>query len=353
MISQIIKLLPSGPRGHLTRFRDGAKLAIASVSSRSKIASYLVYITNAHFFADFSAFNSGASLYSQRSKSSEPNTALLRRNIHRIEKGMCFPSRRHVFALSYIRETVIIFDQFRKRSYLQDRSEFAWANDNLTQYFDITESNEKAYIEAKNIFLSVDAREGKSCPEIPIQYRNTSRPEDFDNFMALLRQRKSVREYVSEQVPEEVLQNALEAASLAPSSCNRQPYQYYILNEPTVAQKAAAISVGTEGWIGQIQCLAVVVGDASQFSNSVNRHSIYVDSTLSIIPFILSLETQGFSTCLINWADDHSRRSKMTSLLNLKPHQRVVLSVSIGRADITTRVPFSKRKFWTEISNYD
>ena len=166
----------------------------------------------------------------------------------------------------------------------------------------------------------------------------------------ILIQRKSVRAFKKETVPVEIIENALNCASFSPSSCNRQSYEYYIINDPEKAQLAAKISAGTAGWVDEIQCIAVLIGNNSNYVNDVNRYSAYIDATLSVMPFILSIESQGYSTCLVNWADDKSRRDRMSSLLKLNRSQRVIVSIVIGKADIGTTVAFSKRKSLNEFT---
>src|SRR5690606_31167089 len=43
-----------------------------------------------------------------------------------------------------------------------------------------------------------------------------------------IRQRRSVRGYLPDMVPDDVLQNIFELAQLAPSNCNVQPWKVYI-----------------------------------------------------------------------------------------------------------------------------
>lgn len=345
------RVLPETIRRRLARARDGFRLNLHAICARSSVLGWLAYAVSPHFFSDFRGFLSGVRLYNLRRGSHMPNISLLRRNIHRIEKGVCHPARRSSFATSYILETVLIFDQLRKRPEIPNRSELAWGQLVLAKYFEVTDDTDQEYLEARSVFEQVtepalDIR----LEDDTLQYRNRSQPGDNERFLNLLRQRKSVRKYADEPVPEEVIATALEAASLAPSSCNRQPYRYYVMRDAETAQRAAAISAGTAGWVHEIRCLAVVVGDTSYFSNAVNRHSIYVDATLSVMPFVLSLEAQGFSTGLINWADDRPRREKMAKILGLKPYQRVIISIAIGRADILARAPISMRKHTGEIS---
>jgi nitroreductase len=50
-------------------------------------------------------------------------------------------------------------------------------------------------------------------------------------FMDVIRARRSIREFLPEPVPEEAIGQLLEAASLAPSSCNRQPWRFVLVRD--------------------------------------------------------------------------------------------------------------------------
>lgn len=347
------KILPETARRGVSRLREEINAFAKRLVGKVPLVRWAAYATSPHFSADFRAFVVGARLYSIKHSVDGPNIPLLRRNIHRIEKGINHPQRRSSFATDYILETVLVFDQLRMRSELRGRSEIVWAQSVLAKYFDITNCEEHDYVIAAQVFRSEVEPAGIVCVEPTVEYRNTATADDFGCFQALLTQRKSIRKYSDEPVPDAVIDNALWAASRAPSSCNRQPYKYYILKDCAKVHAAAEISAGTMGWVDEIRLLAVVVADTSYFMHAVNRHSIYVDSTLSVMPFILSLEAQGYSSCLINWADDRRRRKRMETILGLSPHQRVIISIAIGRADMSVTAPSSIRKYTSEISKHD
>ena len=72
-------------------------------------------------------------------------------------------------------------------------------------------------------------------------------------FMEAVRQRRSIRRYKQDSVPEAMLNQILEAARLAPSGGNRQPCHFIVvrdvvrkkmLNIPTWAQEAPIVIVG-------------------------------------------------------------------------------------------------------------
>ena len=47
------------------------------------------------------------------------------------------------------------------------------------------------------------------------------------DYFDLVRKRRSVRKFLNEKVPEEVITKALKAALLAPNSSNLQPWEFY------------------------------------------------------------------------------------------------------------------------------
>ena len=50
------------------------------------------------------------------------------------------------------------------------------------------------------------------------------------DFLELAKKRYSVRAYKPDPVEDDKLQNVLEAARLAPTACNIQPFQFIVIN---------------------------------------------------------------------------------------------------------------------------
>src|SRR5690606_34951397 len=76
--------------------------------------------------------------------------ALLRRNIHRLEKGLIMRPRRDVFAEGFILETVACYKD-AVRSPRLSRDERKWATDVLDEYFGVVASS-RAIDKAKAIY---------------------------------------------------------------------------------------------------------------------------------------------------------------------------------------------------------
>jgi len=67
------------------------------------------------------------------------------------------------------------------------------------------------------------------------------------SFIDLVNKRYSVRNYKDTPVPKEMLSRCIEAARLAPSACNSQPWKYIVIDDPDLRDKVAkAAFEGTE-----------------------------------------------------------------------------------------------------------
>ncbi len=56
-------------------------------------------------------------------------------------------------------------------------------------------------------------------------------------FLAQMKTRRTVRDYSSEEVPFELIQNAIETAGRAPSGANQQPWTFVVVSNPDLKQK--------------------------------------------------------------------------------------------------------------------
>ena len=56
-------------------------------------------------------------------------------------------------------------------------------------------------------------------------------------FLDAIRLRRTVRDFSSDPVPDEVIELAIEAASLAPSGANMQPWKFVVVRDPAVKRE--------------------------------------------------------------------------------------------------------------------
>lgn len=175
--------------------------------------------------------------------------------------------------------------------------------------------------------------------------RDLSRPPTvgYDDLLALSRRRRSVRWYLPKPVERETVDRAIEVAAQAPSACNRQPFEFRIVDDPALLAKVAAIPPGTAGFVHNLPAIAAVVGKLDAFAKERDRHLIYIDGALAAMAFIYALESQGLASCCINWADSGREERAMRAALSLRPEERVVMLIAFGYPDPDGMVPFSAK----------
>ena len=146
---------------------------------------------------------------------------------------------------------------------------------------------------------------------------------------------------------------ALNAASLAPSACNRQSFKYRIFDDPKLTKEIANIPFGTSGYADNIPMVIVVVGDLSNYFSSRDRHTIYIDAFLSVMSFMYALETLGLSSIAINWPDFGLLENRMKKKLNLKTYERPVIMLGVGYAKDEGKIPYSQKKPLEHLRSYN
>lgn len=281
---------------------------------------------------------------------------LLRRNIHMLEKGLTMRPRRTTFALDYIEETVELLSQLvRLQPPVLSPEVIQWARDVLSGYFDATaESSSDVIMRARTDFGILERRglptPGASSPFAP---DTTPPPVSIADLTALATRRKSVRWFLDRPVERDAIDRAMLVALEAPSACNRQPFTFRFFDDPALVEAVARVPMGTAGYGHNLPAIAVIVGDLSAFIDERDRHLIYTDGCLAAMSFILGLESQGIASVCINWPDIAFRDKKMNALLGLSDHERVVMLIGFGHADIAGETPFSAKRDLSAIRSYN
>ncbi len=277
------------------------------------------------------------------------SSPLLRRNTHRVEKGLIMKPRRPVFAEGFILETVHAFNRARSTGTHSDE-ELTWAGDVLDEYFEVV-SDTPVIRQARNVYYT-----GARGDAVPAEgeRRTKSKPYprsespasaiSFEDLFGLFVRRRSVRWYLDKTVSAELLRSAVDAAAQAPSACNRQPFRFIVTTEPASASRIAQCAGGTAGFSHQFPAIVVVVGNLSAYPLERDRHLIYIDAALASMQLMLAAETLGLATCPINWPDVDEAEKRIRKILKLPLHERVIMLIAIGYGDPASGVPYSQKK---------
>ena len=145
------------------------------------------------------------------------------------------------------------------------------------------------------------------------------------DFYDVVRSRRSIRAYKPDAVPDDVLDRVLEAARLAPSACNIQPTQLYVVRS---ADKRAALgaSYGQAWFTGApvIICACARPGDA--WCRGDGKSYADVDVAIALDHLTLAAAAEGLGTCWIG----AFQVAALRSVLELPPHLDPVAMTPLG-----------------------
>jgi nitroreductase len=168
------------------------------------------------------------------------------------------------------------------------------------------------------------------------------------DLMEAIKTRKSVRRYKSVPVPESLLRDILNAARLAPSACNAQPWKFVIVRDEETKLKLAVASNGQK-FIAQAPIVLVACGIPDDAFPTVGGYmsSHVIDVAIAVDHFTLAAQAAGLGTCWIA----SFKEDKVREILGIPEDVRVVALTPLGYPDETPeRTP---RKRIEELVVYD
>ena len=310
-------------------------------------------LTHVYFTGSFITFNReqaavlrGRRNYYRNKKRDRLTHVELRRNVHRLEKGLIMRPRRDIFARDYITETIEFYeqavDQCARDASSMETSEMEWAHDVITEYFRTVATGD-AMVDAARERFEKAGHTADFTGKVPYVKKALS-SISYEELDDLVMQRRSVRWFEDREVPRELVDQALLIARQAPTACNRLPYEFRVFDDPELVRKVSSIPFGTAGYGHNIPAIVVVVGKLESYFSPRDRHAIYVDGSLAAMSFMLGLETLGLSSSVINWPDFEPLERKMQKELDLDLTDRVVMLIAVGYAHPEGMVPFSQKK---------
>lgn len=341
-LKSLAKALPDPIKSALKATRDNASLALIRLFSVNGFLSSVYYcLISREFDREHRAVLLGRLQFARLMRSKGENDAFLRRNVHRLEKGLIMRPRRSTFAEDYIGATVRCFADATQAGVVSGQQR--WANDVLDDYFSAVGSTPRID-SAKRAFADAQ-RPGETSRCVPYPHSQLPAcPVSYDELMVLFRRRRSVRWYQDKPVSNELIEQAVRAAALAPSACNRQPFRFYVSNDRLKAAEVTKCAGGTAGFHDNLPCVIAVVGDLGCYPEARDRHVIYIDGSLAAMQLMLALESLGLSSCSINWPDVEEKERQLAKKLGLAYHERTVMLLAVGYADPTGGIPYSDKK---------
>lgn len=175
-------------------------------------------------------------------------------------------------------------------------------------------------------------------------------------FLDLVRKRYTTRSFLENPVEREKIERCLEAARLAPSACNGQPWRFIVVeSQPlknNLAEKAFSGAHKMNSFAIKAPVIIAVVTLPTKAAASLAgffRSLSYplIDIGIACEHFVLQATEEGLGTCWIGWFKERA----VKDCLSLGLRERVHILLAVGYSDKGPLAP-KKRKDLQEISEF-
>ncbi len=166
--------------------------------------------------------------------------------------------------------------------------------------------------------------------------------------LEVIRERRSVRRYRPDPIPEESLLRVMEAARFSPSGKNLQPWRFILVKDSSLKQHLAAAAVG-QSFIAEAPVIVVACGFPDRCYSRMGNYmkSWPIDVAIAVEHLILQAQEEGLGTCWIGAFEE----KKVKPILNIPDEVRVLALTPLGYPD---EIPGARgRKSLEEIVSYD
>jgi len=163
-----------------------------------------------------------------------------------------------------------------------------------------------------------------------------------------IQKRKSIREYRPEPIPDEVLNRVFEAARLAPSGKNLQPWKFIVVRDKELKKRLIKAAVG-QSFIARAPLIVVACGFPDHCYSRMGRYmkSWPVDVAIALEHLILQATEEGLGTCWIGAFDE----KEVKSILDIPENVKVLALTPLGYP--REEPSFRGRKRLDEILSFD
>jgi len=157
-----------------------------------------------------------------------------------------------------------------------------------------------------------------------------------EGFLEVLEKRRAIRKYIPYDIPHHDLKKIFEAARLAPSANNNQPWRFIVVKDQKTKELLARPS--TQSFIGEANAIVVVMGDSR---GGCCGRSVWTthDPMIATEHIVLAATALGYGTC---WIANYKSRPKswedeVRKTLKIPDYMDIVVLVAIGVPNETPR----------------
>lgn len=143
--------------------------------------------------------------------------------------------------------------------------------------------------------------------------------------------RKSIRKYKDRPIPEEIINELLDAARKAPSAKNAQSHRYFIVKDKKTKDKLIKNGAFKQPFVNEAPLIIVCCADPGQYPKSADvdespGNYALIDLSIATSFLILRATELGLGTVFVAWI----YRDKIRKVLNIPKNYIIPFVIPIG-----------------------
>jgi len=157
------------------------------------------------------------------------------------------------------------------------------------------------------------------------------------DFYEVIKKRRSIRGYKNKPVEEDKLKRVLEAARIAPSAANRQPWYFVVVKKEEI--KGNLKKAYSAEWFWKAPVIICACGiEKEAWRRRDGKSYLDVDVSIAMDHLILAATAEGLGTCWIAAFDS----SEVKKILNLPVGVEPIVLTPLGYPAISPKPSFRK-----------
>ncbi len=166
-----------------------------------------------------------------------------------------------------------------------------------------------------------------------------------------IKNRYSLRKYSNTPVEKEKIDRCLEAARLAPSACNAQPWKFILVDKPElkeqVANAARAEMLNMNKFANEAPVIIAIVMEPANVTSTLGskvkrKHYPLMDIGIAAEHICLQASEEGLGSCMIGWLNE----KKVKKTLGVPSVRRIPLLITLG-------YPSEQQESWRPRKDFD
>lgn len=153
---------------------------------------------------------------------------------------------------------------------------------------------------------------------------------NINMFDKIISERRTTRHFRDATIAHNDYEKIFNFAKFSPSACNRQSWSVNVVTNRETIKAILELQNGNAGFGDDLRNIIVISGDLSSCVSPEERKQIWFDSGLFTMNLINLMHAHGIGSCCLNWCVDSKKDKKINDILSMSSNHAVTLILAAG-----------------------